>query len=657
MADQDSVIKKDSRKTILILAANPKDTKRLSFDEEISKINEGLKRSKYRDQFKIHSELAIDYHGLRRALLDYEPYIVHFIGHGEKGGLMLKSEFGLAEPISSRALSRLFKLRSRYVKCVILNACYAASQADVINKHINYVIGMPGKINDKSAVEFSVGFYDALGAGEPVEVAFEFGCDAVEQIEPNLPEQLMPVLKKKRGKKKKEIVKKTFKTPEESLKTPLPQEKPGGGRKEYGKENSNIPFKKKILKPTPIIFLVLMGVVAVLLLYLLILEPGSQFGPVERVETRDNILIVFDAIGNIRSKNFHSKISRYVIVDIDKDKENDILLGFSADGNESGRVIALDSKRKEKWRFSYNSPYRGVTGVKLGVSDIKMFDENLDRIIAVLLREERWDLSVLVILNSKGEKLKKLWYPGYMQQIEKIRNTYIIRAVNNDLRQAKMSKNLHGNSSVVFGLKYENIYGEAPPYLGMFKKNVHFEWYFFLTDQKVKFKELSVLGEMILAPTTCGKGFYFNEKGPSNKVHFTDDHSCKDSLQLAKLRIAIKEDGEINLSIPTLIPTTERPTERPIEIEANLSKELRDKGLLEKLREASAYCKAGSFDGENEALGLYLEVINELSPGVRKASKSLKKADSYYKNKHYSHALREYKALFDKIINNSGRER
>lgn len=165
-------------------------------DKEVREIKESLRRAKLREQFDIRSEWAISFEDLRRALLDHEPQIVHFSGHGDKDGLVLEGELELAEPISSEALSRLFELFSKHIECVILNACYSAPQAAAINKHIIYVIGMPGKINDKAAIKFSVGFYDALGAGENVEKAFKFGCNAVEQVFPNLPDDLMPVLEK-----------------------------------------------------------------------------------------------------------------------------------------------------------------------------------------------------------------------------------------------------------------------------------------------------------------------------------------------------------------------------------------------------------------------------------------------------------------------------
>jgi hypothetical protein len=189
-------------KKILILSANPEDTSRLHLDKEVREIEEGLLRSKHRGQFEIQTRWAVRFWDLRRLLLDYEPQIVHFSGHGEKQGLIVEGELGIAVPISPEALSELFRLCSGHVECVLLNTCYSKAQADAINKHINCVIGMPGKIEDRAAFEFAVGFYDALGAGKSVEEAYKFGCNAVKQVFPNIPHHLIPVLKKREGLKK-----------------------------------------------------------------------------------------------------------------------------------------------------------------------------------------------------------------------------------------------------------------------------------------------------------------------------------------------------------------------------------------------------------------------------------------------------------------------
>jgi hypothetical protein len=85
-------------------------------------------------------------------LLDYEPQIVHFSGHGGgEQGLALEDEAGQAQLVSADALARLFKLFEGKVECVLLNACYSEVQAEAICQHVNYVIGMNQAIGDKAA--------------------------------------------------------------------------------------------------------------------------------------------------------------------------------------------------------------------------------------------------------------------------------------------------------------------------------------------------------------------------------------------------------------------------------------------------------------------------------------------------------------------------
>jgi hypothetical protein len=193
---------KNPVRKILILASNPNTTPKLRLDEEVREVQEGLQRSKHRDQFEIQSRWAVRLRDLRRALLDIEPQLVHFTGHGKEDGLLVEDELGMAVRISAKALAGLFELCSDQVECVILSACYSAPQATAISKHINYVIGMKEDIDDKAAIEFAVGFYDALGAGKSVEKAFKFGRNAILQIFPDLPEHLIPIMKKRKSLKK-----------------------------------------------------------------------------------------------------------------------------------------------------------------------------------------------------------------------------------------------------------------------------------------------------------------------------------------------------------------------------------------------------------------------------------------------------------------------
>ncbi|MDJ0695390.1 AAA-like domain-containing protein [Mastigocoleus sp. MO_188.B34] len=186
-------------KKILLLSANPTDTSKLSLDLEVREIEAGLERAKHRQEFEIIPKLAVRIEDLRRALLDYDPQIVHFSGHSVgDGGLVLENNSGQMQLVSVQSLARLFKLFQDTIECVVLNACYSEVQAEAIHQHIDYVIGMSQAVGDKTAINFAVGFYDALGAGRSIEDGFEFGCTSIDLK--GIPEGSTPVLKSKKSK-------------------------------------------------------------------------------------------------------------------------------------------------------------------------------------------------------------------------------------------------------------------------------------------------------------------------------------------------------------------------------------------------------------------------------------------------------------------------
>jgi formylglycine-generating enzyme required for sulfatase activity len=181
---------------ILVLSANPKGTKPLRLDEEIREIKQGLQLAKKRDRFVIESAEAVRYRDIHRSILNCEPQIVHFSGHGAgEPGLLFEDNTGKHKLVDAEALAGLFELFADQVECVLLNACYSEIQAQAIAQHIDYVIGMSDEIGDQAAIEFAVGFYDALGAGRTVEFAYKLGCNAIRMA--GIPEHLTPQLLKK----------------------------------------------------------------------------------------------------------------------------------------------------------------------------------------------------------------------------------------------------------------------------------------------------------------------------------------------------------------------------------------------------------------------------------------------------------------------------
>ncbi len=82
-----------SGKTILVLASSPTNEARLRLDKEVREIDEGLRRAQHQDKFTLQQRWAVRPDDLRRALLDFNPQIVHFCGHGSgDDGLVLEND-------------------------------------------------------------------------------------------------------------------------------------------------------------------------------------------------------------------------------------------------------------------------------------------------------------------------------------------------------------------------------------------------------------------------------------------------------------------------------------------------------------------------------------------------------------------------------------
>jgi hypothetical protein len=192
-AAQAAAVRAQGRVTILFLAADPSNAARLRLGQEVREIQEKLQLAKLRDRFDLQQRWSVRPADISQALLDVQPQIVHFSGHGTSAGaLCFENQAGKALPIEPEAVAALFEQFAAQVQCVLLNACFSETQADAIAEHIPYVIGMNQAIGDKAAIAFAIGFYQALGAGRSIEDAYKLGCVQIRLQ--GIPEHLTPVL-------------------------------------------------------------------------------------------------------------------------------------------------------------------------------------------------------------------------------------------------------------------------------------------------------------------------------------------------------------------------------------------------------------------------------------------------------------------------------
>jgi hypothetical protein len=185
---------------ILFLSANPNGTDELDLIKECNIINQKIRASANgRELFKLEQRHDISIDHLIEELLNYDPKILHFSGHGsEKSALIFTNEnTGQSEEVPPDALANLFKVLSNKIDVVFLNACYSEKQAKAIAEHINCVVGMSNAIYDTTAIEFASMFYLSLGFKRSIKESFDLAAAQIGML--SLPGPAVPQLIVKEG--------------------------------------------------------------------------------------------------------------------------------------------------------------------------------------------------------------------------------------------------------------------------------------------------------------------------------------------------------------------------------------------------------------------------------------------------------------------------
>lgn len=162
---------------ILFLAANPITTTALDLEEELRSIELELRGTKFRDSISLLAKHAVRPDDLVRYVRGEKPNVIHFSGHGSKGGIILRSDAGGFHVVTGAQLRRF--LRGRGVEVVVFNACYSKNQADSITSAVETVVGTTDAVEDEAARRFATAFYRSIGNGLSVGEAFRDGTDAV----------------------------------------------------------------------------------------------------------------------------------------------------------------------------------------------------------------------------------------------------------------------------------------------------------------------------------------------------------------------------------------------------------------------------------------------------------------------------------------------
>lgn len=166
---------------VLFLASNPANTERLRIDREARLIRERLLATTHAAGVHIISRWAVRLDDLLQALLEVQPHIVHFSGHGTRSQeILLEDSAGVDVPVSASALAGIFGVLKDQISLVVLNACYSQQQAEAINQHIDVTIGMGRYVSDEAAIEFAATLYQAIGFGRSLQTAFDLARQVLD---------------------------------------------------------------------------------------------------------------------------------------------------------------------------------------------------------------------------------------------------------------------------------------------------------------------------------------------------------------------------------------------------------------------------------------------------------------------------------------------
>jgi hypothetical protein len=168
---QRKIAEKSRHFSVLFLASDPADLARLHLLKELSEVQNELSRpSAY--SFALNHVFSSRPDELARKILEVKPHIVHFSGHGDsRGGLCFEDAGGRSWPADMTAIAQMFEPCRRYVKCVLLNACFSADQAAMIGEYIEYTAGLSAAVSDDAAIALAKGFYGALSVSGRVSNA------------------------------------------------------------------------------------------------------------------------------------------------------------------------------------------------------------------------------------------------------------------------------------------------------------------------------------------------------------------------------------------------------------------------------------------------------------------------------------------------------
>lgn len=179
---------------ILFLAAEPRgpegSQQRLRIGQELRDICEQLRQGEHRDRFEERPEahFAVRAADIQSCVQRSRARILHFSGHGERGGvLILEDPGGQPQRVIPDSMRLLFEWcnADQHIRCAVFNACRSNGLAKALTRApavVRCAVGTVDEVSDKAAVAFSTRFYQGLAEGLPLKQAFDAACVQVGMV-------------------------------------------------------------------------------------------------------------------------------------------------------------------------------------------------------------------------------------------------------------------------------------------------------------------------------------------------------------------------------------------------------------------------------------------------------------------------------------------
>ena len=164
---------------VLFVSANPESTMQLQLNDELRRFQHSVSGHRV----KMTLLPAAQPEDIRIALKSKEFDVVHFCGHAEDEGILMRNTAGAEVLVEVDELVPLFKEQSS-LQLAVLNACNTGPLADALKEVVKTVIGTSRQLDDRAARTLTKVFYATLARQESVASAYSEAMDAVRRFDP-----------------------------------------------------------------------------------------------------------------------------------------------------------------------------------------------------------------------------------------------------------------------------------------------------------------------------------------------------------------------------------------------------------------------------------------------------------------------------------------